>query len=153
VSGWNHNTHYYPVVLDAVPAGASRALDVGCGEGRLARSLARSVPEVVALEPHLPTLAAARAAGGGTGRVGYVAGAGWRDLPFTALSVVAHQWHHRRRPGVWTSSAHIVWPPPRTYRQVRAMAREVLPGTAYRRRLLWRYTLVWQKGQSKSLPR
>ena len=36
---WNHNIHYHRLILDAVPPGARRALDVGCGEGTLARQL------------------------------------------------------------------------------------------------------------------
>jgi SAM-dependent methyltransferase len=48
---WNHNTHYHPLVLDAVPAGARRALDVGCGEGQLTRELRRRVPEVTGIDP------------------------------------------------------------------------------------------------------
>lgn len=39
----------------------------------------------------------------------------------------------------------IVWPPPLTYRQSRRLAERVLPAVAYRRRLYWRYTLVWTK--------
>jgi SAM-dependent methyltransferase len=37
---WNHNVAYQPVVLDAVPANCATALDVGCGDGMLARRLA-----------------------------------------------------------------------------------------------------------------
>ncbi|UXX95313.1 class I SAM-dependent methyltransferase [Streptomyces sp. AD2-2] len=37
---WNHNVHYHPVVVDAVPEGCRTALDVGCGDGLLARKLA-----------------------------------------------------------------------------------------------------------------
>jgi hypothetical protein len=36
---WNHDIHYHPVVLAAVPEGCRRALDVGCGEGQLTREL------------------------------------------------------------------------------------------------------------------
>lgn len=36
---WNHNNHFHPVLLDALPAGARTALDVGCGEGLLCRQL------------------------------------------------------------------------------------------------------------------
>jgi hypothetical protein len=31
---WNHNVHYQPVILDAVPENCGRALDVGCGESK-----------------------------------------------------------------------------------------------------------------------
>src|SRR4051812_25699589 len=37
--GWNHNIHYHGLVLDAVPVGATFALDAGCGDGDLAREL------------------------------------------------------------------------------------------------------------------
>ena len=59
--GWNRNIHYYGVVLNAVPAGCARALDVGCGTGRLARALADRCGEVVAIDADASTLARARA--------------------------------------------------------------------------------------------
>lgn len=61
---WNHNVHYHPLVLAAVPTGCRRALDVGCGDGRLARELAAVVPEVTAIDLHLPSLETARATAG-----------------------------------------------------------------------------------------
>lgn len=57
---WNHNIHHHPVVLDAVPARARRALDVGCGDGHLTRRLRERVAEVVGLDLHEPSLAMAR---------------------------------------------------------------------------------------------
>jgi SAM-dependent methyltransferase len=39
----------------------------------------------------------------------------------------------------------VVWPPPLTYREVRRLAGQVLPGVRYRRHLYWRYSLVWAK--------
>lgn len=47
---WNHNTHYHPLILAEIPAGCDRALDVGCGEGMLARKLAGRVPRVVGID-------------------------------------------------------------------------------------------------------
>jgi hypothetical protein len=42
---WNHNVHYQPVILDAVPDGCGAALEVGCADGMLARRLAeRATP-------------------------------------------------------------------------------------------------------------
>lgn len=32
---WNANLHYHAVILKAVPPGARRILDVGCGDGIL----------------------------------------------------------------------------------------------------------------------
>jgi SAM-dependent methyltransferase len=51
----------------------------------------------------------------------------------------------------------VVWPPPLSYRQARRLAERVLPGVRYRRRLYWRYTLIWIKPTSglddgRSLP-
>ena len=49
-SRWNHNSHYYPRVAAAIPAGALVVLDVGCGDGTLARYLRRSTRRVVGVE-------------------------------------------------------------------------------------------------------
>lgn len=57
---WNHNTHYHPVILDAVPPGCRRALDIGCGEGTLTRELRRIVPEVVGIDNDHASIAAAQ---------------------------------------------------------------------------------------------
>ncbi|GAA5086999.1 SAM-dependent methyltransferase [Thermocatellispora tengchongensis] len=47
---WNHNIHYHPRILRAIPDGARRALDVGCGEGMLARGLRLTVPHVTGID-------------------------------------------------------------------------------------------------------
>jgi SAM-dependent methyltransferase len=39
----------------------------------------------------------------------------------------------------------VVWPPAQTYREVRRLAARLLPGVRYRRRLYFRYSLVWRK--------
>ncbi|WP_233508567.1 class I SAM-dependent methyltransferase [Spongiactinospora gelatinilytica] len=57
---WNHNIHYHPRILRAVPAGARRALDIGCGEGMLARGLRRAVPHVTGIDLHAPSVDQAR---------------------------------------------------------------------------------------------
>jgi SAM-dependent methyltransferase len=36
---WNHNTHYYPLLRSLIPPDAATVVDVGCGEGTLARFL------------------------------------------------------------------------------------------------------------------
>jgi 2-polyprenyl-3-methyl-5-hydroxy-6-metoxy-1,4-benzoquinol methylase len=64
---WNHNIHYHPLVLSAIPAGCERALDVGCGEGMLARELRRVVPQVTAIDADGPIISAARQQDAGTG--------------------------------------------------------------------------------------
>ena len=64
---WNHNIHYYPLVLRTVPAGAKRCLEVGCGDGLLARQLRSTVPLVTAIDRDEPSIAAARCQDGGLG--------------------------------------------------------------------------------------
>ncbi|MBG0831443.1 class I SAM-dependent methyltransferase [Planomonospora sp. ID67723] len=57
---WNHNIHYHPHILRAIPDGARRALDVGCGEGMLARELRRTVPHVTGIDLDAPSIDQAR---------------------------------------------------------------------------------------------
>ncbi len=47
---WNHNIYYHRVIFRALPTGAQRVLDVGCGEGTLARKLRKVVPRVTAID-------------------------------------------------------------------------------------------------------
>jgi 2-polyprenyl-3-methyl-5-hydroxy-6-metoxy-1,4-benzoquinol methylase len=57
---WNHNIHYHRLVLDAVPDDARTALDVGTGNGLLARDLASVVPSVIGMDTDLDVLESAR---------------------------------------------------------------------------------------------
>jgi ubiquinone/menaquinone biosynthesis C-methylase UbiE len=59
---WNHNVHYQPVILGAVPPGCRAALDVGCGDGMLAGRLAERCAEVTGIDrdPRMIALARAR---------------------------------------------------------------------------------------------
>jgi SAM-dependent methyltransferase len=61
---WNHNLHYHPPVLAAIPPGCARALDVGCGEGTLTRELRARIPCVTGIDRHAPSLERARSEGG-----------------------------------------------------------------------------------------
>ena len=69
-----------------------------------------------------------------------------RYTPLDVAGAVGTRMHQRTK-GLWDPPAcmPIVWPPPRTYGDVKAIARRTLPDVEYRRRLLWRYTLVWRK--------
>jgi ubiquinone/menaquinone biosynthesis C-methylase UbiE len=57
---WNHNVHYQPVILNAVPDGCGAALEVGCGDGMLARRLADRAAEVTAIDRDAGMIALAR---------------------------------------------------------------------------------------------
>ncbi|MEU8395370.1 class I SAM-dependent methyltransferase [Nonomuraea sp. NPDC048892] len=209
---WNHNIHYHPRILGAIPDGAKSALDVGCGEGTLARELRRVVPHVTGVDRDPAGIAQARdhaaaAAGvpdagdaddaGDAGDIVYIEGdflthpfepasfdvvtsvatlhhmdaaAGLtrmrdllapggvlavvglarstmpRDLP-GELAAVAANVLHRATKNHWEHPSPTVWPPPVTYPEMRALAAELLPGSAYRRHLMWRYSIVWRKPQ------
>lgn len=47
---WNHNTHYYDLVLEAAPSAARTAVDIGTGDGLLAIQLAAKIPEVTGID-------------------------------------------------------------------------------------------------------
>ena len=66
------------------------------------------------------------------------------DLPFDVAGHVVNRTLKRSRME-WEDSAPRVWPAPLTYGHCRRMAASVLPGATFRRRLLWRYSLVWTK--------
>ena len=81
--------------------------------------------------------------GGVLGVVGFVRHE-WRELPwevssFLARSVVMRV--HRK----WEHTAPQLWPPPDTYRGLRAHSTEVLPGVHVSRLHLGRYLLYWRK--------
>ena len=60
VEYWNHNVHYQPVILRAVPADCGAALEVGCGDGLLACRLAERCAEVIAVDRDARMIALAR---------------------------------------------------------------------------------------------
>ncbi len=47
---WDHNAYYHRLLLSAVPRGAARVLDVGCGAGQLAAQLAARAQHVDAID-------------------------------------------------------------------------------------------------------
>jgi ubiquinone/menaquinone biosynthesis C-methylase UbiE len=57
---WNHNVHYQPVILRAVPTNCGSALEVGCGDGMLACRLAERCAEVTAIDRDARMIALAR---------------------------------------------------------------------------------------------
>jgi hypothetical protein len=82
--------------------------------------------------------------GGALGIVGCARSSRVTDLPFEVGGAVAHKVLQRRR-GHWQHPSPTVWPPPVTYGQMRELAAQLLPGSRFRRHLLWRYSVVWTK--------
>lgn len=189
------------MILDAIPPGCQRALDVGCGTGALTRRLKPLVPHVTGIDRDERSIQLARAHPGATG-IRYLeadfltasfepasvdlvtsiaslhhmeARAALRRMsdllrPGGVLAVVGlarasspgelaaiipasagTQLHkaasaiRRRRAPAPGYQPPVIWPPPLTYRDIRGLATDVLPGTRYRHHLYWRYSLVWAK--------
>ena len=191
---WNHNVHYQRVILNAVPAGCGAAIDVGCGDGLLARKLAVRCASVTGIDRDPPILARARAATPASANITYIeadflahplpdasfdfacANTALHHMDFAAalaklaavirpggrLAVVGIgkdaslsevlmggaglplDWYHKLSKSERNSGAPIM-DPQMSWSQVRATARRVLPGVRYRRHLLWRYSLLWDK--------
>ena len=57
---WNLNIHYHRRILDAVPSGATTALDIGSGDGLLAFDLAARGLAVVGIDPDEASIQRAR---------------------------------------------------------------------------------------------
>jgi 2-polyprenyl-3-methyl-5-hydroxy-6-metoxy-1,4-benzoquinol methylase len=57
---WDHNAYYDDLLLETVPRGAVRVLDVGCGTGRLASQLATGAGHVDAIDRDPAMIAVAR---------------------------------------------------------------------------------------------
>jgi ubiquinone/menaquinone biosynthesis C-methylase UbiE len=181
------------VLLGAVPEGATYALDVGCGEGVLARQLRERVPQVTGIDLDEPSITAARAydddiayvfgdamthpfapesfdvvtcvavlhhlgterglvrlaslvkPGGVLGVIGLGARS-WADLPYDAAGFFATRALAARH-GRWNHSAPCA-DPDETNAEVQAIAHRVLPGCRFKRRVLFRHTIVWRKPTS-----
>lgn len=190
---WNHNVHYHPLVLNAVPDGCRSALDVGCGEGLLVRKLARRARSVtgvdtsaamirlarersadldgvtfaeadlldttgsydfisaVAVLHHLPfdravpALVRLLAPGGRLVIIGLARNRTPQDWILSAAGVPAARFRARRHGGKTDPDGMPVQMPSMTWDEVRREAERLLPGCRFRRHLLWRYSLVWDK--------
>lgn len=193
---WNHNVAYHRWIARAVPREAHDLLDVGCGDGRLARALAGPGRRVLGLDPDAAMLERARELSAG------IAGLEFRKTDFGACDLQSASFdfvcflaslHHmdqaaalarardllrpggrlvvvglarnanRREQAVSGLCAPFAWfadlrpdflgrpegmavlEPEAGWAQTRALARRVLPGVRYRRRLYFRYSLIWTK--------
>ncbi|MFD9396214.1 class I SAM-dependent methyltransferase [Streptomyces sp. NPDC060000] len=192
---WNTNVARHPGILRAVPEDCGDALDVGCGDGLLARKLAERAKRVTGIDKSSEMIARARDLAAGHPDLTLIEG----DFLTTGLSPAGYDFicsvttiHHMDfeaalirmrellRPGgtlmvvglareanaaEWAAliaAAPIVritkvlrrargpegMPvavPRMSYGQVRATARRLLPGVHYRRHVLRRYSLTWEK--------
>jgi 2-polyprenyl-3-methyl-5-hydroxy-6-metoxy-1,4-benzoquinol methylase len=57
---WDHNAYYHPRLLNLVPNGAERVLEVGCGAGQLATRLATRAKHVDAIDSDVRMIDMAR---------------------------------------------------------------------------------------------
>ena len=73
-----------------------------------------------------------------------LARADWWDIPLDAIALVSRIGLSFVR-DYWEHSAPQCWPPPLTYREMKALGPRLLPGVRYRRHLLGRYSLLWHK--------
>jgi SAM-dependent methyltransferase len=199
---WNHNVHYHPLVLDAVPEGCDAALDIGCGDGLLARRLARRSDTVVGVDVSAEMVRLARERGKGLDNVtfaeadflhldGEPLGEGRFDF-VSAVAVIHHvdfapalaavesllapggravivglarnktpldwilsgagvpaaSWHRRRNGGKTQPDGLPMKDPAMSWGEIRRDAQRLLPGCRFRRHLLWRYSLTWDKPRS-----
>lgn len=81
---------------------------------------------------------------GGVVAIVGLAASEWRDLPAEAVALAIRTAIGAVR-GHWEHSAPQCWPPPLTYRQMKALSTRILPGARFRRHLLGRYSLIWEK--------
>ena len=81
--------------------------------------------------------------GGVIAILGLAGGTPVRELPFNIAGAVANRAHLRTKT-YWEHSSPKVSTAP-SYAQSRRTAADVLPGSRFRRHLLWRYSLVWTK--------
>lgn len=79
---WNHNAHYYPTIEALIPPAAGVVLDVGCGDGTLARYLTSPGRSVLGIDQDVSVLPVERDG------IEFVAGTG-EALPYAAASVDA----------------------------------------------------------------
>jgi ubiquinone/menaquinone biosynthesis C-methylase UbiE len=194
VGDWNRNIHYHAVVLRAIPENCELALEVGCGQGLLARKLVMQCREVVAIDVDHNALEKARVMTPSESRVVFVAGdvmtQPFAGNSFDLITAVATLHHLPLRPALercrdllkpggviaiiglyrlrnvsdyaWALAALPVgWTlkclrgysdvgapiqePAHTLIEIKTACYAILPGCVFKRRLLFRYSLIWRK--------
>jgi SAM-dependent methyltransferase len=120
---YNHNKHYIDLLLRQIPAGCRSALDVGCGDGGLARRLsARLNTAVTGIDRDRAMIEQARSL------------AGDRLIRFIEADFIPYNFDEQFDFIVASASLHHM-----PFEQALAKM------ASLRRLLLWRYLLTWQK--------
>jgi SAM-dependent methyltransferase len=135
---WNTNVARHPGILRAVPDGCRDALDVGCGDGLLARKLTARAQRVTGVDSSPQMVARARELSAGRPGIGFVEGDFLAaDLPAAGYDFVCS-----------VSAVHHM-----DFSAALARMRDLLlPGVRYRRHVLRRYTLTWRAPAPASAP-
>ena len=92
----------------------------------------------------LVRMAALLRPGGVLGVVGLASSRLPRDLPWELAAAIGTR-VLKLRHSYWEHSAPKIWNTPDDYDTVRRIAAECLPGSTFRRLLLWRFLLLWHK--------
>lgn len=192
---WNTNVARHPGILRAVPEGCGEALDVGCGDGLLARKLTGLAKRVTGIDKSPEMLARARELAAGYPDLAFLEGDFLAaDLPAEGFDFICSvaTIHHMDYGAALTRMRELLRPggtlvvvglareatlaewaatiaaapavrvikvlrrahgpegmpamsPQLSYGQVRAAARRLLPSARYRRHVLRRYSLTWEK--------
>ncbi|MEV4009496.1 methyltransferase domain-containing protein [Nonomuraea angiospora] len=125
--------------MKLVPEDCAHALDAGCGDGLLAGKLAARVPYVTGIDRSAEAIAMARERRPGNAKDRTLLD-GIVRLSGQAVSHVLKLFHGGKRgPGVPAMDPVMSWD------EVGRAARRLLPGCRFRRLLLRRYLLVWDK--------
>ena len=69
----------------------------------------------------------------------------WRDIPLEVAASIADKAWAFMKGRRWDSGAHTVWPPAHSYVDVRKAVAELLPGAQFKQRLMYRYTIQWDR--------
>ncbi|WP_051710658.1 class I SAM-dependent methyltransferase [Streptomyces sp. NRRL S-350] len=192
---WNTNVARHPAILRAVPKGCGDALDVGSGDGLLARRLAGRAKRVTGIDTSPEMIACARELAAGHPNLNFIEGDFLTvDLPAAGYDFICSVTavHHMDFEAALTRMRELLRPggtlvvvglareasaaewatmiatapvvriakvlrrargpegmpvadPQMSYGQVRAAARRLLPGMRYRRHVLRRYSVIWEK--------
>ncbi|MFF3697867.1 class I SAM-dependent methyltransferase [Streptomyces sp. NPDC002221] len=192
---WNTNVARHPGILRAVPEGCGGALDVGCGDGLLARKLAGRAKTVTGIDKSPEMIARARQLAEAHRDLTFIEGDFLTaELPTTGYDFICSVTtiHHMDFEGALLRMRQLLRPggtlvvvglgreagakewatmiatapivrgaklirrargpegmpvaiPEMSYGQVRERAERLLPGLRYRRHVLRRYSLTWQK--------